>query len=32
MTPLTTLDGVLVQWGDRLFYQSNRVARSARRD
>lgn len=28
MTTPTTLDGLLVQWGDRLFYPGNRVVRS----
>lgn len=28
MTTPTTLDGVLVQWGDRLFYPSSRLTRS----
>ncbi len=28
MTPPTTLDSVLVQWGDRLFYPSNRSTRT----
>jgi hypothetical protein len=28
MTTPTTLDGLLVQWGDRLFYPGNRLVRS----
>jgi hypothetical protein len=28
MTPSTTLDGLLVQWGDRLFYPGNRIVHS----
>jgi len=28
MTAPTTLDGLLVQWGDRLFYPGNRIVRS----
>ena len=28
MPPPSTLDGVLVQWGDRLFYPANRVVRA----
>ena len=28
MTTLPTLDGLLVQWGDRLFYPGNRIVRS----
>ena len=28
MTPPNTLDGVLVQWGDRLFYPSNRSTKT----
>jgi hypothetical protein len=28
MTTPTTLDGLLVQWGDRLFYPGNRIVRS----
>lgn len=28
MTPQTALDGLLVQWGDRLFYPGNRMVRS----
>jgi len=28
MTTPTTLDGLLVQWGDRLFYPGNRVVRA----
>ena len=28
MTTPTTLDGLLVQWGDRLFYPGNRTVRS----
>jgi hypothetical protein len=29
MTTPTTLDGLLVQWGDRLFYPGNRIVRSS---
>ncbi len=29
MSSAATVDGVLVQWGERLFYPSNRIARSA---
>lgn len=28
MTPPTAIDGLLVQWGDRLFYPGNRTVRS----
>jgi hypothetical protein len=28
MTTPTNLDGLLVQWGDRLFYPGNRIVRS----
>jgi hypothetical protein len=28
MTPPTAVDGLLVQWGDRLFYPANRIVRS----
>jgi hypothetical protein len=28
VTPNPTLDGVLVQWGERLFYPANRIVRS----
>ena len=29
MNHLTTVDGLLVEWGDRLFYPANRIVRSA---
>ena len=29
MTTGASIDGVLVQWGERLFYPSNRIARTA---
>jgi hypothetical protein len=29
MNPPNSIDGVLVQWGDRLFYPSSRQVRSA---
>jgi hypothetical protein len=28
MTPNPTLDGVLIQWGERLFYPGNRIVKS----
>jgi hypothetical protein len=30
MTPAERIDGVLIQWGDRLFYPGNRVVRDRR--
>ena len=29
MSDLSSIDGVLVQWGDRLFYPGNRIAKGA---
>ena len=29
MSPGATVDGVLVQWGERLFYPSNRIVKPA---
>jgi hypothetical protein len=28
MTPAPNIDGVLIQWGDRLFYPGNRIVKS----